>query len=199
MNGFTTSTGGISNEVMIFLGASIIASSLGSIAAPISITTGIIPREVDPVDDVPPTRTHSRDMYLPQPVQVRVPATTYLASGGLELWLSDSQMPSVVLDTDDANSLAANVGLQWRIQYPTDNVAYATVDLGDGQQAAMGYYAANNNDLGSVDLSDQVDLPYAMNAFRNQQGNPGWFAVQVMSDEALLGWMVLDVGQGPLL
>lgn len=66
-------------------------------------------------------------------------------------------------------------------------------------QAAMGYYAANNEDLGSIDSSDQLDLPYAMNAFCNQQGNPGWFAVQVMSVGQQLGWMVLDIGQGPLL
>lgn len=196
MNGFTTSTGGIGNEVMIFLGGSIIASSKREIDS----IDGLSTREADPVDNnVSPTRTHGRDLHLPHRVQVRTPAPTYLVSGGLELWLSDSQMPSRELDSGAANALVTNTGLTWRMQYPTDNVAYATVNTGDGVQAAMGYHAANNNDLGSVDPTDHLELPYAMNEFRNQQGNPGWFAVQVMSLGELIGWMVLDVGPGHLL
>lgn len=92
---------------MIFLGASIIASS---------IVDGLSTREADPVDEISPTRTHARDMQLSHRVEVRDPAPTYLVSGGIELWLSDSQGPSYELDTDDANALAANTGLIWRLQ-----------------------------------------------------------------------------------
>ena len=63
----------------------------------------------------------------------------------------------------------------------------------------MGYHAYNEHDLGDVNPDDAFWIASALNDFRNYMGNPGWFAVQVLSQNVPIGQMLFDIGRGMLL
>ena len=67
--------------------------------------------------------------------------------------------------------------------------------MGAGTTVANGFYAASNYELADVDPDIRFPLATALHAFRNQQGNPGWFAVQVLSGGRAIGDMFFDLTQ----
>lgn len=68
-------------------------------------------RNVEDINDTPPTRIHAKDLPIPHRVKARDPAPTYEVSGGrFELVLLDSQNPGW-----GANALATNLMNNWNV------------------------------------------------------------------------------------
>lgn len=97
------------------------------------------------------------------------------------------------------DALAFGVANNWHNQAITDWIAYNSQRIGNGNWASMGYYAYNEHDLGDVDPDDSFWIASAMMDFRAFMGNPGWFAVQVLSQNVPIGQMIFDIGRGMLL
>ena len=165
-------------------------------------------RAADPPDEtLHPFRIHAKDL-LPYPGRgITLPrdGTVYIVDDtGYTLVVSDSERPGwEIKPQDEANviwELMDNMGAQ----LGTDFVAYGSVDTTDGRnlQVANGFYAREGNDIASIRPEHREALAEALHAFRNQQGNPGWFAVQVVTGGTMvLADMFFDLAQaaGPPL
>ena len=155
-------------------------------------------RDVEDSKNTLPTRIHAKDLSIPtipHRVEARDPAPTWEAGGGYELVLLDSQNPGWAIDPALATTLASNLRNNWNVQPGTHFVAYDQQGMGTGTTVANGFYAANNAELADVDPDVRFPLAAALHQFRNQQGNPGWFAVQVLSGGRALGDMFFDLTQ----
>lgn len=195
MSGFaTSSTGG-------FVGVNGVAtSSTSGVGGDITITmrtrlVGGSKRNIRDVNDTPPTRIHAKDLSIPHHVEARDPAPTFEAGGGYELVLLDSQNPGWQIDPGLATTLATNLMNNWNVQPSTHFTAYDQEQMGTGTTVANGFYAASNYELADVEPTHRFPIAAALHAFRNQQGNPGWFAVQVLSNGNTIGDMFFDLTQ----
>ena len=179
-------------------------SAAGGVGGDITITVrtrafGGSKRDVDD-DDIsraaPPTRIHAKDLSgPPHRVEARDPAPTWEAGGGYELVLLHSQNPGWAIDPGLATALASNLRNNWGVQPGTHFTAYDQQQMGAGTTVANGFYAASNYELADVDPDVRFPLATALHAFRNQQGNPGWFAVRVLSGGNTIGDMFFDLTQ----
>ena len=193
MSGFATaSTGGFSGVNGL--------GTLGGVGGDITITmrtrlVGGSKRNIEDIIDTPPTRIHAKDISIPHRVEARDPAPTWEAGGGFELVLLDSQNPGWQIDPGLATTLASNLRNNWNVQPGTHFTAYDQQQMGTGTTVANGFYAASNYELADIDPQQRFPLATALHAFRNQQGNPGWFAVQVLSNGHTIGDMFFDLTQ----
>ena len=194
MSGFATSADG-------FTGVNgLDTSTTGGVGGDITITMrtrmfGPSKRNVEDANDTPPTRVHAKDLSIPHRIEARDPAPTWEAGGGYELVLLDSQNPGWQIDPGLATTLASNLRNNWGVQPGTHFTAYDQQQMGAGTTVANGFYAASNYELADVDPDVRFPLATALHAFRNQQGNPGWFAVQVLSGGRAIGDMFFDLTQ----
>ena len=135
-----------------------------------------------------PSRIHARDL-LPNPdrsIILRRDPPTYSFGNGYTLRVIDSEGAGWSVEGFDSDTLADNLVNNMRAQPSTDFVAYATHntiprDTEPELQLAMGLYAHEGFDIGDIPDDFQTLLANGLNAFRRQQGSPGWFAVQVVS------------------
>ena len=179
VNGPGISTSGSAGDITITIRTRMVATSK---------------RNDEDINDTPPTRIHAKDLSIPHRVEPRTPAPTYEVGGGFELVLLDSQNPGWVIHPGDATALATNLMNNWNVQPNTHFTAYADQPWGTGTMA-NGFYAASNYELADVDTDQRLPLTAALHAFRDQQGNPGWFAVQVLSNGNTIGDMFFDLTQ----
>ena len=87
--------------------------------------------------------------------------------------------PGWQIDPGLATALASDLRNNWGVQPGTHLTAYDQQQMGAGTTVANGFYAASNYELADVDPDARFPLATALHAFRNQQGNPGWFTVRV--------------------
>lgn len=180
VNGLATpSTGGVGGDITITMRTRLVGGSK---------------RNVGDIGDTHPTRIHAKDLSVPHRVEARDPAPTWEAGGGYELVLLDSQNPGWRIDPGLATTLASNLRNNWGVQPGTHFTAYDQQQMGTAT-VANGFYAASNYELADVDPDHRFPLAAALHAFRNQQGNPGWFAVQVLSNGHTIGDMFFDLTQ----
>lgn len=154
-----------------------------------------------------PSRIHVKDLLPTLDRSTILPRdqTVFIVTGtGYTLVVADSERPGWEIDPIDENDVTQNLLDNFNLQQGTDFVAYGTLTTTDGRnlQLANGYYARQGEDIGSVNPDDREQLIDALHQFRAQQGNPGWFAVQVRNGANLvLGDMFFDLAAaaGPQL
>lgn len=116
-------------------------------------------------------------------------------SNGYELVLLDSQNPGWSIDPGLATTLASNLRNNWNFQPGGHFTAYDQQQMGAGTTVANRFYAASDYVLADINPEQRFPLATALHQFCNQQGNPGWFAVQILSNGNAIGDMFFDLTQ----
>jgi hypothetical protein len=116
-------------------------------------------------------------------IQYQVPGTPYTME------IIGARNTGERLEDSQANSLTNNVMNSYNGRHTADRTVHGSVGTWDGFADITYYMNPVDNYLGDIGEPHFRDLTQALQDFRNNQNNPGWFTVAVYSPGALLGVM----------